>query len=763
MARTTPTQQNFSAGELSGTLGGRFDLSVYGNGAFWLQNFIATTQGLARFRSGSKFVWPTRGNAVCRLVPFEFNTEQAYILAFTDLKMRIIKDGGIVTQTPQAVTAITRANPAVVTYAGADTYANGDPVILQDIAGMTEINNQEYVVANLNAGLNTFELLGVDSTNFSAFTAGGTVAEIVEVVSPYTAAELFDINYAQTTDTMYMVHPSHPPQKLTRTSHVAWTLGGYVRATDPFAGAGDYPSVVAFFEQRLIMAATNNKPQTLYGSVGGDYDDFTTGVNADDAFVYTVANGQANRIRWMQATEDFLAIGTAGGEFQAQGGNNDPITPTNITIKPPSYYGSASVKPVKLDSHILYIQRDNLTARSFEFDAIQNGFVSVNRNLTADHILVGRYGMLNGVKEVAFQMGNPALNWMVRNDGALVALTFEPKEQVNGWHRHYAGGMYVDGKNDKPEYGSVAAIPQASAADQLYTVVTRTIGGETVRYIEYFADQPAIPRFNDYFTGDKEADNEAYLQDLWEAQKRLFYVDSGIEFDGTVDETLALSAVTGAAITATAPMAFFTAAMVGREIWGKAGGRGKITGYTSSTVVTLKVTVTFKDTVFDEGEWYLTSNEFTGFEHLNGESVVGLGDGGVLEPLLVQDGKITTARQHSYLIAGLQYVGLFQSMDIVPQSDNGPGIAKQKGISNVSVKFSETLGARVGTDLYKMAEVPFRNTQDATGRPPPLFTGARPVPVRDDWQDVKYVYCVQDKPQPCNLQVFVHNITVNDA
>jgi hypothetical protein len=841
MARVTVSQQNFSGGELSQSLAGRFDLGVYYTGSSWLQNFVATVQGMARYRSGSRFVWNTRDNAEAFLVPFEYNTEQAYVLEFTNLKIRIIKDGGIVTNAAKTITGITKANPAVVT-SNAHGYANGDRVIIDGVVGMTEVNNREYIVANVAA--NTFELQGINSSGWTAYTSGGTASKIVEITTTYTEAELLEIDYAQTNDTMYIVHANHPPAKLTRSSHTAWTLSDVTLTSNPFgttkaaskvitgatavnpvvitsaahgyangdtvyidnvkgmtqlnkrwftvqnvaantfelkdtdgttytayASAGtvekytafSYPAKVAFFERRLIYAASDNKPQTIWGSVGGKYDNFNVHTGATDAFEYTLASGQANRIRWLAATEDFLAIGTAGAEFKAEGGSNEAITPTNISIKPPSYYGSANVKPPRLDSHILYIQRDSITARTFEFDAIQDGFTSINRNLTADTILQGRYGKPSGVKQVAYQSGSPSINWMIRNDGIMVGLTFEPREQVNGWHRHIAGGYYAGGKLGKPEYGSVATIPQSEAADQVYMTVKRTIEGQTVRYIEYFSDQPNIPRYNDYYTGDKEADKDAFLQDLWEAQKRLWFVDSGVSLDGTISASLTLGAITGDGVSATAGSATFSATDIGREIWSKAGGRAKIVGYTSSTQVTVDIKKDFKTTSHALDTWYLTFKTIRGLEHLEGENVVALVDGGVVENLMVDNGTIVLENQASYVIIGLPYIGIYQSMDIEGGGDNGPGVTKEKTISQVGVRFMNTLGCLVGTDLYKLDRISFRTTANLTSRPPPLFSGVKVQGVRDSWDAEKYIYCVQDKPLPCNIQLLVPRLQTNDG
>jgi hypothetical protein len=771
MARVTLTQQNWSAGELSKKLAGRYDLGVYFNGAEWMQNFIATVQGMATFRSGSIFVWNTRDNQEAILVPFEYNTEQAYVLEFTNAKMRIIKDGGLVTETAQAITGITKANPAVVAYSGSDTFANGDRVVISGVVGMTQVNNREFTVANVNAGANTFELSGINSTAYGTYTSGGTVAEIVEVTTPYLEAELFDIDYAQTFDTMYMVHSTYEPRKITRSSHTAWTVATYSRTADPF-GAGNYPSCVAFFEQRLIFAASDANPQRLWGSKGAAYDNFTTGTAADDAFVYNIASGIADRIRWMVATEDFLAIGTAGSEFKASGGGqDDAITPTNISIKPPSFYGSARVKPIRLDSHILYIQRDSMTTRSFEFDAIQDGYTSINRNITSDQITRGRYGKPNGLKQLAYQSGFPNITWGIKKDGLMTGLTFEPREQVNGWHKHVAGGRLTAGKNGKPEYGSVATIPQDENPDQVYMTVKRTVNGATVRYIEYFADQPNVPHPLDYYTGVEATDKEAYLQDMWEAQKRMVYLDSSVIYDGSEFATQALtfSAITvGTGRTITAGGAIFDtlggAALVGKEIWGKAGGRAQITAYTDSTHVTVKITVAFPATTIAVSDWYLTASTFGGCEHLIGEDVTALADGGVVENLTVdENGKVDLESQRGYVIVGLSYLGIIKGMGIEGGGNNGPAQTKKKSMSQLGMKLMDTLGGLIGTNIYKLQRIKYRSMSDKMNRPPPLFTGVKVENIPDNWDEEKNLYFVQDKPQPANIQLFSPYMTTNDG
>ena len=233
-----------NSGELSPLLDGRVDKEWYAQGAKLLENFIPLTQGPIMQRSGTGFVKEVKNSANrTALIPFEFNVTQAYALEFGDQYMRVHKDHAPVTLTSQAISGITNANPAVLTYVGADTYANGDRVFVSGVLGMIEVNNREFIVAGLNAGANTFQLQGIDSTGYGAYTSGGTVAEIYEIATPYLQADLFDsdgalrLKFAQTADVMYIVHPSYAPRKLSRSGDASWTMSTVAFINGPYAQA----------------------------------------------------------------------------------------------------------------------------------------------------------------------------------------------------------------------------------------------------------------------------------------------------------------------------------------------------------------------------------------------------------------------------------------------------------------------------------------------------------------------------------------------
>jgi hypothetical protein len=70
------------------------------------------------------------------------------------------------------ITAITKANPAVVTTSAAHGYVAGDVVVINGVVGMQEVNARAFVVV-APSGSN-FSLKGVDSTNYTTYTSGGT-------------------------------------------------------------------------------------------------------------------------------------------------------------------------------------------------------------------------------------------------------------------------------------------------------------------------------------------------------------------------------------------------------------------------------------------------------------------------------------------------------------------------------------------------------------------------------------------------------------
>jgi len=232
MAVVNPFQTNFTAGELSPKLAGHVDFDKYKNGAETMENLVVQTQGGATRRPGTRFVAEVKDSSkATRLIPFEFNITQSYCIEVGENYMRFFKDRGQIVEATKSISAITKANPAVVT-ATSHGYSNGDHVWINDVVGMTEVNGRRYTVANVST--HTFELSGVNSTNYTTYTSGGTAAKVFEITTTYTESQIFDLKFAQSADIMFIVHPAHEPAKLSRTGHTSWTLADVVFEKGPY-------------------------------------------------------------------------------------------------------------------------------------------------------------------------------------------------------------------------------------------------------------------------------------------------------------------------------------------------------------------------------------------------------------------------------------------------------------------------------------------------------------------------------------------------
>ena len=79
---------------------------------------------------------------------------------------------GLSTAVEKVITGISQADPAVVTSNG-HALPNGTKVSITKVVGMVEVNNGTFTVAG--TATNTFQLTGIDSSGFTAYTSGGVV------------------------------------------------------------------------------------------------------------------------------------------------------------------------------------------------------------------------------------------------------------------------------------------------------------------------------------------------------------------------------------------------------------------------------------------------------------------------------------------------------------------------------------------------------------------------------------------------------------
>ena len=490
MARTTLALTSFVSGEFGNKLTGRTDFDKYNSAAKTLENFLVHPQGAATRRVGTQFIASVKTAAAkTRLIPFEFSTTQTYMLEFGNNYIRFFKDKGQILSGGNAYEISTP-------YLTAELF---DIKFAQSADVMYLVHPNHEVMILSRTGHTSWTLAEVAftdgpylATNSTATTLTPASASVGTGVN-ITASAVTGINGGAgflATDVGRIISFNSGKAKITartNTTVVVATITTAFTNTNAtaafslgaFSDTTGHPSCVSFYEQRLVFAGTISEPQTVFFSKAGDYENMTSGTNADDAMVYTIAANQVNVIRYLKAQRT-LVIGTTAAEYTVSADGTDAsITPTNITIKRQSSYGSANVDAVTAGNAILFLQKAKRKIRELAYNFDSDSYVAPDLTILNDTVTN------SGIVQMIWQQEPDNILWCVRDDGQLAALTYQRSENVVSWHRHILGGVFGTG-NSVVE--SIASISGDLNEDELWVIVKRTVNGATVRYIECFSD-----------------------------------------------------------------------------------------------------------------------------------------------------------------------------------------------------------------------------------------------------------------------------------
>lgn len=220
-------QASFNSGEWSPKLYARVDLAKYKSGAANLQNWFVDYRGGASTRTGTKYILQCFKSATAvRLIPFQASFTVGYVLEFGDHYVRFFFNGAPVLENAFTITGASKANPCVIQVPG-NAYGIGDWIFVTGIVGMTQLNGRYFQVTNVvGAAVTLANLQGVaiNSLAFGTYISGGTASRVYTITSPYLAADLAKIKYAQNVSQMVLCHPSYQPYILTLVTAANWTL-----------------------------------------------------------------------------------------------------------------------------------------------------------------------------------------------------------------------------------------------------------------------------------------------------------------------------------------------------------------------------------------------------------------------------------------------------------------------------------------------------------------------------------------------------------
>ena len=230
-----------------------------------------------------------------------------------------------------------------------------------------------------------------------------------------------------------------------------------------------YPTCATFYQDRLLVAANKNYPQTYWTSKTSDYFNFGTSIPTvdDDAITAQLNAGQLNKIKALCPFQEIIML-TSGGEFKVSA-SSGILTPSDIKSDPQEYRGISDVDPVIVGSKIVYVQQQGNAVRDLFYRYDVDKYTGDDLTLLAKHLFNGYT-----ITSIAYQQIPDSIIWCVRSDGMLLGLTYLREQEVYAWHRHPTAGSYVD----------CAVIP-GTKQDMLYLAVERD--GEY--YIEMMAEQ----------------------------------------------------------------------------------------------------------------------------------------------------------------------------------------------------------------------------------------------------------------------------------
>src|SRR5262245_54576275 len=122
-------QPSFAKGEISPGLWGHVDLASWRSSCSTVRNMFVHYRGGLYSRGGAKFVGRSgqgAGTVKPRIIQWQFNNEQGYVLEWGENYVRFIFQGAYVVETPISVTAISMVNPCLVTTASPHGYSVGE-------------------------------------------------------------------------------------------------------------------------------------------------------------------------------------------------------------------------------------------------------------------------------------------------------------------------------------------------------------------------------------------------------------------------------------------------------------------------------------------------------------------------------------------------------------------------------------------------------------------------------------------------------------
>lgn len=668
------------------------------------------------------------------------------------------EEGLSAVEATKTITGITQANPGVVTIAS-HSYDDGDELYLDSIVGMTELNGTRVIVAN--SATNTFELTdlngdNIDTSAYTAYTSGGTAARALIEVASVNAPATNDITVTWTGVSGAQSYNVYRKDNglygyIGTTEETSFVDDGIVPDLDdtppkwrqPFVGTDNYPGAVTYHKQRRVFGGSTNNPQRLDGTQVANYKNLNVSspTRDDDAFAFTLNSEQVQQIRHLTSLKKLIVF-TTGSTWMVKGGDNsDIITPSSVDADEDYVGGCSQIRPLRIGRDVIYVEDGGKDVLYLNYSYEAEGLDGEPLTQLSSHLFKRRE-----ILEWAYTEKPFSIIWCVCDDGTLVALTYNRKQQIWAWHRHETDGNVE----------SVASIRE-SGEDYLYASIQRTIDGNTRRYIERMHSRSFFLVEDAFFV------DSGLTLDNWNTDTTSEVQVTG-GTDWTTDETLTMTENAGASPFVSGDVGKVIALRI-KDDDGNVTARCQftVTAYNSATSldVTPNTIVPTALRGVNTTHWSRTFTTISNLDHLEGKTVSILADGDVNAQKTVSSGSITLDNASSKAHVGLPYNSDLETLDIDLSSKGIPTKTKEKGISELTAFVEDSRGGKYGPDSSNLTEYLQREDEDYN-EPTELLTGRVEIAMQPTWNDNGRVFIRQDDPLPLTILSITPEVEPSD-
>ena len=685
---------------------------------------------------------------------------------------RIYPAGVTIPESGFALSGISQTSPAIVSSAG-HRLLDGDEIVISGITGMSEINNRNYIVRNVATGSFTLEDMygvAVDATGYSAWASGGIADRIYEIPTPFVAADLERLTYAQEKDVVYIAHRNYPPHKLSRLGDNIWDLKALDFKHKIIAPDGVTGSTPGYTGSKTGYVATEYK--YVVSSVSGE----TGEESLPSDLEVTITNdlsiaGGINRVTWNPVPgatrytvykDDNGLFGLAGTTEATQFDDENitadlsdaPQELINPFSRPGDYPGAITFFEQRL---ALGGTHNNPSAVYLGQSANYENFSSASPPKASDAITFRvRSREKNDIRALVPLRGlgvfTSASEWMVSGGSEDFLTPANPVIRPQG----YRGASVVQ----PIIIGNTVLYSQARGG------VVRDYSYEYSQEGYVGNDLTVLAR--DLFQGRKIT-SWAYAQAPWS----IVWV---VLDDGTCLSLTYMKEHEVWGWTKHATDGLFEDVTVipeGNEDVPYFIIKRSVNGTEKRYIERMhsrEFTTSQQCFFVDSGLSYIGPNVITslsGLRHLEGREVVALYDGNVVRGLTVVNGSVIlpdaadkNLTEHQVHI-GLSYSAIMQTLDIETGAVEGLGITRgrKKSIGEVTLQLEQSRGLRIGPDEDHLTEWKQRSSEK-WGEAVRLFTGDQSFTITANWNTSGSIVIKQIDPLPMTVLAIMPDLVI---